>query len=97
MSQTPRISMKAFFATLLGFVLVGAPLVAIPAQANVAGTGVVINELYMNGGSASAVYTNKFVSSITPRARTSHSRACLCNIARLPAPQARPPLPRSPA
>lgn len=66
MSQTPRISMKAFFATLLGFVLVGAPLVAIPAQANVAGTGVVINELYMNGGSASAVYTNKFVELYNP-------------------------------
>ncbi|MBC7629943.1 ExeM/NucH family extracellular endonuclease, partial [Aeromicrobium sp.] len=39
----------------------GAALVAVPAQANPAGTGVVIHEIYVNGGSAGATYRNKFV------------------------------------
>ncbi|GAT72263.1 outer membrane adhesin like proteiin [Microbacterium sp. HM58-2] len=36
-------------------------LVATPAAANTSGTGVVINEAYLSGGSAGAAFTNKFV------------------------------------
>ncbi|MCB1281301.1 MAG: lamin tail domain-containing protein, partial [Salinibacterium sp.] len=68
MSHTPRKSLKSAFASLLGLVLVAAPLAAIPAQANTAGTGVVINELYMNGGSSGASYVNKFVELYNPTA-----------------------------
>ncbi len=68
MSHTPRKSLKSAFASLLGLVLVAAPLAAIPAQANIAGTGVVINELYLNGGSGGARYVDKFVELYNPTA-----------------------------
>ncbi|MEO7349948.1 MAG: ExeM/NucH family extracellular endonuclease [Terrimesophilobacter sp.] len=68
MSHFPRKSLKSAFASLLGLVLVAAPLAAIPAQANTSGTGVVINELYMNGGSSGAAYLNKFVELYNPTA-----------------------------
>lgn len=68
MSHFPRKSLKSAFASLLGLALVAAPLAAIPALANTAGTGVVINELYMNGGSSGAVYLNKFVELYNPTA-----------------------------
>ncbi|KQX74959.1 ExeM/NucH family extracellular endonuclease [Aeromicrobium sp. Root472D3] len=48
-----------------------ASLVAIPAApatANTAGTDVVISEVYLNGGSAGASYTNKFVELYNPTA-----------------------------
>ncbi|MFJ4173533.1 ExeM/NucH family extracellular endonuclease [Microbacterium sp. NPDC089696] len=41
-------------------------LIAAPAVADVAGTGVVINEAYLSGGSAGAAYTNKFVELYNP-------------------------------
>ena len=41
-------------------------LVAVPALANTAGTGVVINEAYLSGGSAGAAFTNKFVELYNP-------------------------------
>lgn len=41
-------------------------LIATPASADVAGTGVVINEAYLSGGSAGAAYTNKFVELYNP-------------------------------
>jgi 5'-nucleotidase len=50
-----------------------ASLVAIPAApatANPAGTNVVINEAYLNGGSAGASYTNKFVELYNPTTTT---------------------------
>ncbi len=47
-------------------VLVAAPLAAIPAQANPLGTAVVINELYLNGGSSGATYKNKFIELYNP-------------------------------
>ena len=53
-------------AGLLGLALVAAPLAAAPAIANTAGTGVVINEAYVNGGSAGATYLNKFVELYNP-------------------------------
>ncbi|WP_241986340.1 ExeM/NucH family extracellular endonuclease [Cryobacterium psychrophilum] len=43
-----------------------APLVALPAMANTGGTGVVINEAYLSGGSAGAAFTNKFVELYNP-------------------------------
>ncbi len=68
MFHSTRKSLKTFFATLLGMALVVAPLAVIPAQANTAGTGVVINELYLNGGSSGAAYLNKFVELYNPTA-----------------------------
>ncbi|MFB7251448.1 ExeM/NucH family extracellular endonuclease [Microbacterium sp. NPDC056234] len=41
-------------------------LVATPAIANTTGTGVVINEAYLSGGSAGALFTNKFVELYNP-------------------------------
>ncbi|WP_406246287.1 ExeM/NucH family extracellular endonuclease [Microbacterium sp. M] len=41
-------------------------LVASPASANTTGTGVVINEAYLSGGSAGALFTNKFVELYNP-------------------------------
>lgn len=42
------------------------PLVAAPAFANPAGTGVVINEAYLSGGSAGAAFSSKFVELYNP-------------------------------
>ncbi|MCY7325408.1 MAG: ExeM/NucH family extracellular endonuclease, partial [Microbacteriaceae bacterium] len=53
-------------AALLGLALVAAPLAAAPAIANTAGTGVVINEAYISGGSSGATYLNKFVELYNP-------------------------------
>ncbi|HWV48552.1 MAG TPA: lamin tail domain-containing protein, partial [Microbacterium sp.] len=41
-------------------------LIATPALANTTGTGVVINEAYLSGGSAGALFTNKFVELYNP-------------------------------
>jgi len=46
--------------------MVAAPIMAIPAHASSSGTGVVINEAYLNGGSAGAVYHHKFVELYNP-------------------------------
>ncbi|MFC5929479.1 ExeM/NucH family extracellular endonuclease [Cryobacterium melibiosiphilum] len=46
--------------------LVVAPLVALPASANTDGTGVIINEAYLSGGSAGSAYKNKFVELYNP-------------------------------
>lgn len=43
-----------------------AAAVTVPAQAAPTGDGVVINEAYLSGGSANAVYTNKFVELYNP-------------------------------
>ncbi|HEV7948808.1 MAG TPA: lamin tail domain-containing protein, partial [Glaciihabitans sp.] len=53
-------------AGMLGLALAAGPLVTLPAIANTAGTGVVINEAYLNGGSAGATYLNKFVELFNP-------------------------------
>ncbi len=42
------------------------PLLAGQASANLAGTGLVINEAYVNGGSSGASYLNKFVELFNP-------------------------------
>ena len=46
--------------------LVAAPLAAVPSQANTAGTGIVINEVYLSGGSGGAAYANKFIELYNP-------------------------------
>ncbi|GAB3615493.1 ExeM/NucH family extracellular endonuclease [Okibacterium endophyticum] len=43
-----------------------APLSAMPAMASPDGTGVVINEAYLSGGSSGAAFTNKFVELYNP-------------------------------
>jgi len=66
MSSAVRRRSRLAFATLLGVSLAAAPLIAVPASANTAGTGVIINEAYLNGGSSSATYLNKFVELYNP-------------------------------
>jgi 5'-nucleotidase len=46
--------------------LVAAPLTSLSSQASTSGTGVVINEVYLSGGSAGAAYANKFVELYNP-------------------------------
>ncbi|MDQ0644657.1 ExeM/NucH family extracellular endonuclease [Microbacterium murale] len=50
------------------FALGAGALVASPAFADTSGTGVVINEAYLSGGSAGAAFTNKFVELYNPTA-----------------------------
>jgi len=57
---------KLATALLAGTGLALAPLAAVPAQASTDGTGVVINEAYLSGGSAGAAYKNKFVELYNP-------------------------------
>ena len=57
---------KLGIASFLGLALAAAPIVAIPAQAATDGTGVVINEAYLSGGSTGATYKNKFVELYNP-------------------------------
>ena len=66
MSSAVRSRLRLVFATLLGVSLAAAPIIAIPASANTAGTGVVINEAYLNGGSSGATYLHKFVELYNP-------------------------------
>ena len=66
MSSADHRRTRLVFATLLGVSLAAAPLIAMPASANTAGTGVVINEAYLNGGSSGATYLNKFVELYNP-------------------------------
>jgi len=55
----------ALAATCVAALSLGS-LVAAPASANTDGTGVVINEAYLSGGSAGAAFTNKFVELYNP-------------------------------
>lgn len=57
---------RAGIAGILGLALVAAPIAMAPAMANTDGTGVVINEVYLNGGSAGATYTHKFAELYNP-------------------------------
>ena len=61
MTPSRRRGLTAFVSSAIGLGLVVAPLAALPAQASVDGTGVVINEAYLSGGSAGAAFKNKFV------------------------------------
>ncbi|MFO7690806.1 MAG: ExeM/NucH family extracellular endonuclease, partial [Cryobacterium sp.] len=66
MSRPTRSASTLIFASLLGMSLVVAPLVAIPASAATDGSGVIINEAYLNGGSSGATFLNKFVELYNP-------------------------------
>ncbi|WP_255579340.1 lamin tail domain-containing protein [Cryobacterium sp. PAMC25264] len=66
MSFAPPRPLRLALASALGACLALVPLVAIPAQANPAGTGVVINEAYLSGGSAGAAFSAKFVELYNP-------------------------------
>ena len=66
MTHSLSLRTKSRVALLLGLTLAAAPLVAVSSQASTDGTGVVINEVYLSGGSAGAAYTNKFVELYNP-------------------------------
>ncbi|MBN9631607.1 MAG: ExeM/NucH family extracellular endonuclease, partial [Actinobacteria bacterium] len=66
MSMRLRTLLRAATAVAVGAGLAAGSLVATPAFANTDGTGVVINEAYLSGGSAGAAYTNKFVELYNP-------------------------------
>ena len=65
--STRRWSREGVAAVCFG--LVASPLVLMPpVAANPTGTGVVISEAYLNGGSTGATYTNKYVELYNPTA-----------------------------
>ncbi|WP_101847150.1 ExeM/NucH family extracellular endonuclease [Zhihengliuella sp. ISTPL4] len=63
--RTIRGRVGALAATCVAALSLGS-LVAAPASANTEGTGVVINEAYLSGGSAGAAFANKFVELYNP-------------------------------
>ncbi|MCU1524119.1 MAG: multifunctional nuclease/2,3-cyclic-nucleotide [Microbacteriaceae bacterium] len=68
MTQSHSSIRKSGAALLLGLALAATPLVSVSSQASTDGIGVVINEVYLSGGSAGAAYTNKFVELYNPGA-----------------------------
>ncbi|WP_104081645.1 ExeM/NucH family extracellular endonuclease [Cryobacterium sp. Y11] len=68
MSSAVRSRSRLIFAALLGVSLAAAPIIAVPASANTAGTGVIINEAYLHGGTSGATFLNKFVELYNPTA-----------------------------
>ena len=68
MSRPTRSASTLISASLLGVSLVVAPLVAFPAVAATDGSGVIINEAYLNGGSSGATHSHKFVELYNPTA-----------------------------
>jgi 5'-nucleotidase len=58
-----RVTIGAISLSIVG---AASPLLAVPAFANPAGTGLVISEAYVNGGSSGASYLNKFVELYNP-------------------------------
>ena len=58
--------MRRLGSALLGAAIAGAVMTAPPAGASPSGDGVVINEVYVNGGSTGATYLNKFVELYNP-------------------------------
>lgn len=56
----------AALALTTAFTMSMGTLIAAPAFANVAGTGVVINEAYLSGGSSGAAFKNKFIELYNP-------------------------------
>jgi predicted extracellular nuclease len=57
---------RVTIAASLSAVALAVPLLAAPAAANQSGTGLVINEAYVNGGSSGASFLNKFVELYNP-------------------------------
>src|SRR4051794_5375359 len=59
---------RVTIAISLSTAALACPLLATPASASPAGTGLVIGEAYVNGGSSGASYLNKFVELYNPTA-----------------------------
>ena len=57
-------------AAVTAVCLLGAGFTSVPAFANTAGTGLVISEAYVNGGSANASFVDKFVELYNPTSST---------------------------
>ncbi|MDO9397994.1 MAG: ExeM/NucH family extracellular endonuclease [Herbiconiux sp.] len=70
MSQSPPKSLRTALASVIGGALLATPFIGIvpSASASVDGTGVVINEAYLKGGSAGAPFASKFVELYNPGA-----------------------------
>ena len=66
MTATPGFVRRIGIGFLAVVALVAAPLTSLSSQASTAGTGVVINEVYLSGGSTGAAYANKFVELYNP-------------------------------
>ncbi|QJU54968.1 ExeM/NucH family extracellular endonuclease [Herbiconiux sp. KACC 21604] len=68
MTQKSTRSLRAALTTIATGAVLAAPLVGVAssAQASVDGTGVVINEAYLKGGSAGAPFSSKFVELYNP-------------------------------
>lgn len=68
MSTLHRRRSRIGVACVTGLALIVGPLLMVgaPAAANTAGTGIVINEAYLNGGSTGATYLNKFIELYNP-------------------------------
>lgn len=64
--RTPALPSPRRIAAGAGLALLAAGLTPIAASANPAGTDLVITEAYLNGGSAGATFTNKFVEIYNP-------------------------------
>jgi predicted extracellular nuclease len=64
MPRTHHHRLRISLAVVAGAALAASPMIAVPASA--ASTGVIINEAYVNGGSAGATYLNKFVELYNP-------------------------------
>ncbi|HEX4832417.1 MAG TPA: ExeM/NucH family extracellular endonuclease [Trebonia sp.] len=64
----PLIRRASVAALSLSLASAAGALLAVPAHASPAGTGLVISEAYVNGGSAGASYLNKFVELYNPTA-----------------------------
>ena len=62
----PLFRRAAVIALSVSISSVAGSLLAVPAFANPAGTGLVISEAYVNGGSANASYINKFIELYNP-------------------------------
>jgi hypothetical protein len=62
----PLIRRATIAALSLSIASAAGSLLAVPALANPAGTGLLISEAYVNGGSAGASYLNKFVELYNP-------------------------------
>lgn len=66
MIGTHALARRSAIGLFLGLALAATPLTAASSTANTAGTGVVINEVYLSGGSAGAAYSNKFFELYNP-------------------------------
>lgn len=66
MIGTHALARRSAIGLFLGLALAAAPLTAASSTASTTGTGVVINEVYLSGGSAGAAYSNKFFELYNP-------------------------------